>query len=197
MRQASAPRALDAVQRLKPLAKQADCTLSQFALAWVLREPNVASAIVGASGPEQLEENAKAYGLKVDPPSSNKPKPSSPAPNAAAERYLSSTVCGQQTERGAANRPPSLKLRRHLRPFAHRSVAVRQVATLSLELMVDAIYFARPSETAVLNAVLRPVSCNRLQSDANPSAPNEVDRRRPDGRCDRARARRTCFRLPP
>ena len=58
---------LEAVQKLKPLAKQADCTLTQFALAWVLREPNVASAIVGASRPQQLEENAAASGLKIDP----------------------------------------------------------------------------------------------------------------------------------
>jgi 1-deoxyxylulose-5-phosphate synthase len=58
---------LEAVQKLKPLAREAGCTLSQFALAWVLREPNVASAIVGASKPEQLEENAGASGLKIDP----------------------------------------------------------------------------------------------------------------------------------
>ena len=56
-----------AVQKLKPLAKKANCTLSQFALAWVLREPNVAAAIVGASRPEQLDENAAASGLKSDP----------------------------------------------------------------------------------------------------------------------------------
>jgi 1-deoxyxylulose-5-phosphate synthase len=58
---------LEAVQKLKPLAAEAGCTLSQFSLAWVLREPNVASAIVGASRPEQLEENARASGLVVDP----------------------------------------------------------------------------------------------------------------------------------
>ena len=58
---------LEAVQRLKPLAAQADLSLAQFALAWVLREPNVASAIVGASRPEQLEENAAASGARVDP----------------------------------------------------------------------------------------------------------------------------------
>ena len=58
---------LEAVQRLKPLAAQAGLSLAQFALAWVLREPNVASAIVGASRPEQVEENAAASGAEVDP----------------------------------------------------------------------------------------------------------------------------------
>jgi aryl-alcohol dehydrogenase-like predicted oxidoreductase len=58
---------LGAVQKLKPLAEEAGCSLSQFALAWVLREPNVASAIVGASRPEQLDENAAASGLKIGP----------------------------------------------------------------------------------------------------------------------------------
>ena len=62
-----APAILGAVQNLKPLAQQAGCTLAQFALAWVLRESNVASAIVGASRPEQLQENAAASGLVVDP----------------------------------------------------------------------------------------------------------------------------------
>ena len=58
---------LEAVQRLKPLAAEAGLTLGQFALAWVLREPNVASAIVGASRPEQVEENAAASDAEVDP----------------------------------------------------------------------------------------------------------------------------------
>ena len=58
---------LEAVQKLKPLATEAGLSLGQFALAWVLREPNVASAIVGASKPEQLEENCGASGAKVDP----------------------------------------------------------------------------------------------------------------------------------
>ncbi len=61
------PGVLEAVHRLKALAREAGCSLSQFALAWVLREPNVASAIVGASRPEQLTENALASGLVVDP----------------------------------------------------------------------------------------------------------------------------------
>jgi aryl-alcohol dehydrogenase-like predicted oxidoreductase len=61
------PEVLETVQELKPLAQEAGCSLSQFALAWVLREPNVASAIVGASRPQQLEENAAASGLVIDP----------------------------------------------------------------------------------------------------------------------------------
>jgi aryl-alcohol dehydrogenase-like predicted oxidoreductase len=61
------PQVLEAVEKLKPLAAQAGCTLGQFALAWVLREPNVASAIVGASRPAQLDENAAASDLTVDP----------------------------------------------------------------------------------------------------------------------------------
>ena len=58
---------LEAVERLKPLAAEAGLSLAQFALAWVLREPDVASAIVGASRPEQLAENAAASGAEVDP----------------------------------------------------------------------------------------------------------------------------------
>ena len=61
------PEVLTAVQKLRPLAAEAGCTMSQFALAWVLREPNVASAIVGASRPAQLEENAAASGMSIDP----------------------------------------------------------------------------------------------------------------------------------
>jgi 1-deoxyxylulose-5-phosphate synthase len=61
------PKLLQAVQQLRPLALEAGATMSQFALAWVLREPNVASAIVGASSPQQLDENAAASGLHIDP----------------------------------------------------------------------------------------------------------------------------------
>jgi len=60
------PRVLHAVQSLKPIAEEAGLTLPQFALAWVLREPNVASAIIGASRPEQVIENAAASGVIVD-----------------------------------------------------------------------------------------------------------------------------------
>ena len=56
-----------AVDQVKQLAAEADCTIAQFALAWILREPNVASAIIGATRPEQVEENAAASGLKIDP----------------------------------------------------------------------------------------------------------------------------------
>jgi len=61
------PPLLKAVQALKPLAAQAGLTLAQFALAWVLRQPNVAAAITGASRPEQVDENAAASGHKVAP----------------------------------------------------------------------------------------------------------------------------------
>jgi aryl-alcohol dehydrogenase-like predicted oxidoreductase len=61
------PAVLQAVQQLKPLAQRAGISMSRFALAWILREPNVASAIVGASSPEQLVENAAASGLSIDP----------------------------------------------------------------------------------------------------------------------------------
>jgi aryl-alcohol dehydrogenase-like predicted oxidoreductase len=60
------PDVLRAVQRLKPIAAEAGLTLPQFALAWILREPNVASAIIGASRPEQVRENAAASGVVVD-----------------------------------------------------------------------------------------------------------------------------------
>jgi aryl-alcohol dehydrogenase-like predicted oxidoreductase len=57
------PRVLEAVQRLQPVAEQAGLTMPQLALAWVLRQPNVASAIVGASRPEQVHANASASGI--------------------------------------------------------------------------------------------------------------------------------------
>ena len=60
------PELLQAIQDLKPIAAEAGLSLPQFALAWVLREPNVASAIIGASRPEQVRENAAASGAEVD-----------------------------------------------------------------------------------------------------------------------------------
>ena len=59
------PRVLEAVQRLEPIAEQAGLTMAQMALAWVLRQQNVASAIVGASRPEQVRANASASGVKL------------------------------------------------------------------------------------------------------------------------------------
>ena len=57
------PPVLEAVQRLVPVAEQASLSMVQLALAWVLREQNVASAIVGASRPEQVDANASASGI--------------------------------------------------------------------------------------------------------------------------------------
>jgi len=57
---------LEAVQRLRPIAGRLGITMAQLALAWVLREQYVASAIVGASRPEQVEENAAASGIELD-----------------------------------------------------------------------------------------------------------------------------------
>jgi len=58
---------LEAVQRLKPVADKAGCSLAQLAIAWVLAQPGITSAIVGASRPEQLRETAAAADLTVDP----------------------------------------------------------------------------------------------------------------------------------
>jgi aryl-alcohol dehydrogenase-like predicted oxidoreductase len=57
---------LERVQRLVPIAEDLGVTMAQLALAWVLREDNVAAAIVGASRPEQVEENAGASGISLD-----------------------------------------------------------------------------------------------------------------------------------
>jgi 1-deoxyxylulose-5-phosphate synthase len=61
------PAVLDAVQKIEPLAAEAGLTLAQFALAWVLRQLNVAAAITGASRPEQVDENAAVSGRRVAP----------------------------------------------------------------------------------------------------------------------------------
>lgn len=61
------PEVIRAVDAMKPLAQEAGVSMAQFALAWVLREPNVASAIVGASKPEQLEDNCAAVEASIDP----------------------------------------------------------------------------------------------------------------------------------
>jgi len=58
---------LEAVQRLQPLADQAGLTMPGLAVAWVLQEEGVSSAIVGASRPEQLKDVVAASGVKLDP----------------------------------------------------------------------------------------------------------------------------------
>jgi aryl-alcohol dehydrogenase-like predicted oxidoreductase len=57
---------LERVQRLRPVAERHGLTMAQLALAWVLREPNVASAIIGATRPEQIEDNVGAVGIELD-----------------------------------------------------------------------------------------------------------------------------------
>jgi aryl-alcohol dehydrogenase-like predicted oxidoreductase len=57
---------LGPVQKLRPLADEAGLTMAQLAVAWVLQNPNVSSAIVGATRPEQLADNVKAAGVKLD-----------------------------------------------------------------------------------------------------------------------------------
>ncbi|MFE6795987.1 aldo/keto reductase family protein [Paenibacillus chitinolyticus] len=53
------------VKQLEGIAAELDLTVGQLALAWILRQPNVASALVGASRPEQVEQNVKAEGVKL------------------------------------------------------------------------------------------------------------------------------------
>ncbi|WP_285137650.1 aldo/keto reductase family protein [Microbacterium sp. lyk4-40-TSB-66] len=57
---------LEAVQRLKPIADGAGLSMPQLAIAWVLQNPNIAAALVGASRPEQLADTVKASGVTLD-----------------------------------------------------------------------------------------------------------------------------------
>jgi aryl-alcohol dehydrogenase-like predicted oxidoreductase len=57
---------LTAVTGLRPLAEQAGLSMAQLAVAWVLQNDNVSAAIVGASRPEQVYDNAKAAGVRLD-----------------------------------------------------------------------------------------------------------------------------------
>ena len=57
---------LTAVQRLVPVAEEAGLTMAQLAVAWVLQNSNVSAAIIGASRPEQVTENVKAAGVRLD-----------------------------------------------------------------------------------------------------------------------------------
>ena len=58
---------LSAVQKLKPIADNEGLTMGQLAIAWVLQNPNVSSAIIGATKPAQVKENVKAAGVKLSP----------------------------------------------------------------------------------------------------------------------------------
>jgi voltage-dependent potassium channel beta subunit len=58
---------LGRVQQLRPVAEEAGLSLSQLAVAWTLQNPNVSAAIVGATRPEQVRENVKASGVRLDP----------------------------------------------------------------------------------------------------------------------------------
>ena len=57
---------LEAVQKLKPIADEAGITVPQLSLAWVLHNPNVSAALVGASRPEQLEDTVKASDIRLE-----------------------------------------------------------------------------------------------------------------------------------
>ncbi len=57
---------LERIQRLRPIAEEAGLTMSQLAIAWTLQNPNVSSAIIGASRPEQVTENVKAAEVRLD-----------------------------------------------------------------------------------------------------------------------------------
>jgi aryl-alcohol dehydrogenase-like predicted oxidoreductase len=57
---------LEGVQQLKPVAADAGLSMAQLAVAWVLQNPNVSAAIIGATRPEQVSENVKASGVKLD-----------------------------------------------------------------------------------------------------------------------------------
>jgi aryl-alcohol dehydrogenase-like predicted oxidoreductase len=57
---------LERVQGLRPIADELGISMAQLALAWALREPNIASAIIGASRPEQVADNAAASGIELD-----------------------------------------------------------------------------------------------------------------------------------
>jgi aryl-alcohol dehydrogenase-like predicted oxidoreductase len=58
---------LTRVQQLRPLAEEAGLTLAQLAVAWTLQNPNVSAAIIGATRPEQVRENVRASGVRLEP----------------------------------------------------------------------------------------------------------------------------------
>jgi aryl-alcohol dehydrogenase-like predicted oxidoreductase len=57
---------LERVQQLRPIAEEAGLSMAQLAVAWVLQNANVSAAIIGASRPEQVTDNVKAAGVRLD-----------------------------------------------------------------------------------------------------------------------------------
>lgn len=80
---------LTAVQKLRPIAQSLDLSMSQLALAWVLQNPNVSSAIMGATKPSQIRDNVKASGVKL---SEEVMKAIDSALGGVAERDASKTI---------------------------------------------------------------------------------------------------------
>lgn len=66
VRQMATESNLRKVEALRPIAERKDCSLAQLALAWILRQPNVSSAIIGASRPDQINENVKALDVELN-----------------------------------------------------------------------------------------------------------------------------------
>ena len=66
MRELLTDSVLTAVRGLRPLADEAGLSMAQLAVAWTLQNPNVSAAIVGATRPEQVRENVKAAGVRLD-----------------------------------------------------------------------------------------------------------------------------------
>ncbi|MEK4517358.1 aldo/keto reductase family protein [Paenibacillus sp. FSL H8-0122] len=66
MRKGITEEKLTKVQELGKIAAELDISVGNLALAWILRQPNVSSALVGASRPEQVEENVKASGIELN-----------------------------------------------------------------------------------------------------------------------------------
>jgi aryl-alcohol dehydrogenase-like predicted oxidoreductase len=58
---------LTRVQKLRPIAEEAGLSMAQLAVAWVLQNSNVSAAIIGASRPEQVHDNVRAAGVRLDP----------------------------------------------------------------------------------------------------------------------------------
>jgi aryl-alcohol dehydrogenase-like predicted oxidoreductase len=67
IRQMLTDEVLTRVQALKPIADDCGLSMAQLAVAWVLQNPNVSAAIIGASRPEQVVENVKASGVRLEP----------------------------------------------------------------------------------------------------------------------------------